>query len=310
MAEHGSCFADDMLLSALVSQHFTSSVLQQRHNLTLILARFGVADASNIVLQRKEIGILKRVSFNRNIVQFYGFCLDESAPMLVMELMEGGDLRRALWKNEGNEYAWDRRGAQVALDVARGLHFLHSSGVIHRDIKTSNVLLTREGVAKIADVGLAITADYFSAGSATGTFSYAAPELLMGGKCSPKVDSYSFGVVLWEIITKQPPQRGHLREVRDEEAPPAVQKLLEDCINTEVSQRPSAAEIVERLQAAVPSLATSSSRSLSSFISGSGASAPAAPQPASADGGAAVTAAAAAAAADGLAAAPAGSNGP
>lgn len=68
--------------------------------------------------------------------------------------------------------------------------------------------------------------------------SYAAPELLMGGKCSPKVDSYSFGVVLWEIITKQPPQRGHLREVKDEEAPPAIQKLLEDCINTEVRASP------------------------------------------------------------------------
>lgn len=50
----------------------------------------------------------------------------------VMEYMEGGDLRRALWKNEGNEFAWERRGQQVALDIARGLHFLHSSGVIHR----------------------------------------------------------------------------------------------------------------------------------------------------------------------------------
>lgn len=46
--------------------------------------------------------------------------------------MEGGDLRKALWKNENDEYAWERRGAQVALDIARGLHFLHSSGVIHR----------------------------------------------------------------------------------------------------------------------------------------------------------------------------------
>ena len=110
----------------------------------------------------------------------------------------------------------------------------------------------------------------------------------------------SFGVVLWEIITKQAPVRGHLREVRDDEAPPGVQQLLEDCINVDVSsalsrlillclwrskleyirsvqpgvrtcslhpqvaQRPDAAEILQRLQVSTPGLAATSSRSLGS----------------------------------------------
>ncbi len=78
-------------------------------------------------------------------------------------IKQGGDLRHALSGESAADYGWYGLGAAIALDVARGVHFLHSCGVIHRDLKSSNILLTREGVAKVGDVGLAknMVSDYF-----------------------------------------------------------------------------------------------------------------------------------------------------
>ena len=74
----------------------------------------------------------------------------------VLEYCEGGDLRAALTRDEAGELAWNKRGRQIAMDIARGLHFLHSHDVMHSDLKTKNILLTRDqATAKIADVGLA-----------------------------------------------------------------------------------------------------------------------------------------------------------
>ena len=74
----------------------------------------------------------------------------------MLEYCEGGDLRAALTRDEVGELAWNKRGRQIALDIARGLHFLHSHDVMHSDLKTKNILLTRDqATAKIADVGLA-----------------------------------------------------------------------------------------------------------------------------------------------------------
>mmetsp|Transcript_9435 Transcript_9435/g.28385 ORF Transcript_9435/g.28385 Transcript_9435/m.28385 type:complete len:761 (-) Transcript_9435:1123-3405(-) len=196
---------------------------------------------------QQEAAILYSVANHRNVVQFFGF----SGKGIVTELMEGGDLRAAL-KAHSPEYTWERRGKAVALDVARGLLFLHNCGVIHRDIKSSNILLSKEGVAKIADVGLAIAAEYFSVGSTGGTWSYAAPELLGAGltsRCTPAVDIYSFGVLLHEIITHDAPVRGNLRQVQPEECPPEVHQLLDSCIHTHVAGRPTAAAIVDVLEA-------------------------------------------------------------
>ncbi|KAK9818906.1 hypothetical protein WJX81_000729, partial [Elliptochloris bilobata] len=215
-------------------------------------------DTAQLAVFLNEIRLLERISHDRNIVQFYGACLETNPPMLVMEYMGGGDLYSALQSNAqgigmAHPLSWWRRGRSVALDIARGLHFLHSEHVVHNDLKTKNILLSDNyETAKIADVGLARIMDtsHLATGVAPcGTFAYAAPELLMGTRCDEKVDIYSFGVVLWELLCRERPLRGHLRAPRvSEECPASVKALVDDCIEAKLpSQRPSAYEVFVRL---------------------------------------------------------------
>ena len=93
------------------------------------------------------------------------------------------------------------------MDVARGLHFLHSNRVVHLDLKSPNILLTRHGVAKIGDIGMARIRSahtrtlHRSELGAIGTSAWAAPELIVSetSRCTEKADVFSFGVVLWEV---------------------------------------------------------------------------------------------------------------
>lgn len=102
----------------------------------------------------------------------------------------------------------------MALDVAMGLHFLHSKNIIHFDLKSANILLTSSATAKIADVGLAQVCQIAKAPGTLSTFAYMAPELIEDHACDEKVDIYSFGVVLWEIVTGYKPQRGSFLPAR------------------------------------------------------------------------------------------------
>eukprot|EP00884_Botryococcus_braunii_P000598 jgi/Botrbrau1/10539/Bobra.7_1s0018.2 len=164
----------------------------------------------------REIAILKNCR-HPNIVQFQGACEKDGQIMLVTEFMESGDLFRALQKKvmQGPN-KWSKCGQRIALDIARGLCYLHDKKIVHLDLKSNNILLSRDGTAKIADVGLSrvLTGAYLSNPDVRGTMAYSAPELLMGGKCCEKADIYSLGVVFWEIATNERPIRGQLREVK------------------------------------------------------------------------------------------------
>jgi serine/threonine-protein kinase CTR1 len=103
----------------------------------------------------KEVRTLAKLH-HRNIVQFYGASLDPGSSMFfVTELMKGGDLYSAL-RHHPETMRWDKLGKKVALDVALGINYLHTRRppLLHRDLKSPNVLLSEEGVAKIADVGM------------------------------------------------------------------------------------------------------------------------------------------------------------
>ncbi|KAK9821949.1 hypothetical protein WJX81_001503 [Elliptochloris bilobata] len=203
----------------------------------------------------REIALLRSCR-SVHVVQFLGACIAPSGcTMLVTELMEGGALHDAI---HASVVTWHVSGQQVALDAARGLAYLHSRRIAHLDIKSANVLLSREGKAKISDVGLArvVQATHISSLDAQGTFAYAAPELLGGANCAESADLYSFGVLLWELVTGELPRRGVLRPVLvPEECSEETEGLIQACMQSNPASRPSAKALVAQLQAGVMAMA-------------------------------------------------------
>uniref|UniRef100_A0A453Q9D8 Protein kinase domain-containing protein n=1 Tax=Aegilops tauschii subsp. strangulata TaxID=200361 RepID=A0A453Q9D8_AEGTS len=145
---------------------------------------------------------------HKNLVSLIGFCRDRKHLSLVYEYMDGGNLQDRLRGQESPN--WLQR-LKIALDSAYGLEYLHKScspPLIHRDVKTGNILLTSNLEAKLSDFGLTRA---FSSGTRThtttqpaGTLGYLDPEYYATSHLSEKSDVYSFGVVLLVLITGQP----------------------------------------------------------------------------------------------------------
>ncbi|KAL4439257.1 hypothetical protein ABPG77_004159 [Micractinium sp. CCAP 211/92] len=188
-----------------------------------------------------------------HIVSFLGISLDGPNAMLIMEYCPGRDLMGLLQAQTSDGsgrrlFGWWRRGRHVALHLARALAHLHSLGIVHMDVKSSNVLLTAQGSAKLCDVGLShlLESMRLSAVTCTGTFAWSAPEVLLGDHdCGLPADIYSFGVVHWELLTGERPARGHLRLPRE------VLDLMLRCLSTDPGARPTADQLVAQLEALV-----------------------------------------------------------
>ncbi|PIA55598.1 hypothetical protein AQUCO_00700124v1 [Aquilegia coerulea] len=155
----------------------------------------------------KEAKILNKLN-HFNLIRLYGVCEDNGYAYLVFEYMENGCLRNWLCKkNCPSVQSWIHR-VQIALDVANGIHYLHNFTdpvYVHKDIKSSNILLDGNLRAKISNFGLATstetTENRFFSSKFVGTRGYMAPEYLEIGLVTPKVDVYAFGVVMLELIT-------------------------------------------------------------------------------------------------------------
>ncbi|XP_062178674.1 probable receptor-like protein kinase At1g80640 [Phragmites australis] len=156
-----------------------------------------------------ELDLLGRIR-HPNIVSLVGFCVHEGNHYIVYELMEKGSLETQLHgPSHGSALSWYIR-MKIALDMARGLEYLHehcSPPVIHRDLKSSNILLDSDFNTKISDFGLAVTSGNLDKGSMklSGTLGYVAPEYLLDGKLTEKSDVYAFGVVLLELLMGRKP---------------------------------------------------------------------------------------------------------
>jgi serine/threonine protein kinase len=144
-----------------------------------------------------------------NIVQVFDFEVQDDVSYMVMELLEGDTLKARL-----NDYR--TRGEQmplgdtvrISLDVLDGLAYAHSEGMIHRDVKSTNILLTRRGQAVITDFGIAQIVGgthYTAIGALMGTLSYMAPEQGLEGHSDARSDIYSLGIVLYEMLTQRTP---------------------------------------------------------------------------------------------------------
>ncbi|KAL0786634.1 hypothetical protein Bca101_002880 [Brassica carinata] len=171
---------------------------------------------------KTEIELLSRVH-HKNVVRLLGFCFDRREQMLVYEYIPNGSLRDSLSGKSGIRLDWTRR-LKIALGSGKGLAYLHELAdppIIHRDIKSNNILLDENLTAKVADFGLSkIVGDPEKTHVTTqvkGTMGYLDPEYYMTNQLTEKSDVYGFGVVMLELLTgKSPIERGKyvVREVK------------------------------------------------------------------------------------------------
>ncbi|KAK9669757.1 hypothetical protein RND81_13G152600 [Saponaria officinalis] len=158
---------------------------------------------------KNEIELLSRVH-HKNLVKLIGFCCEQGEQMLVYEFISKGTLMESLSGKSGIQLDWIRR-LMITLGAARGLQYLHELAdppIIHRDIKSSNILLDEHLTAKVADFGLS---KLFGAekGYVTtqvkGTMGYLDPEYFMTNQVTEKSDVFSFGIVMLEMVTARAP---------------------------------------------------------------------------------------------------------
>ncbi|RCV22172.1 hypothetical protein SETIT_4G199300v2 [Setaria italica] len=208
-----------------------------------------------------------------NVVAFYGVVLDGPGGSIatVTEYMVNGSLRTALLKNAKT---LDRRKRLIiAMDTAFGMEYLHSKNIVHFDLKSDNLLVNlrdpQRPICKVGDLGLSkVKCQTLISGGVRGTLPWMAPELLNGSSSlvSEKVDVFSFGIVLWELLTGEEPYAdlhygviiggivsNTLRPQVPDSCDPEWRSLMEQCWSTEPSERPSFTEIANRLR----SMATS-----------------------------------------------------
>ncbi|OWM63963.1 probable serine/threonine-protein kinase SIS8 [Punica granatum] len=210
---------------------------------------------------KKEIDIMKRLR-HPNVLLFMGAVYSQERLAIVTEFLPRGSLFKALHKNK---QAIDiRRRMRMALDVVRGMNYLHHRNppILHRDLKSSNLLVDRNWNVKAGDFGLSRlkNASLLATKSGRGTPQWMAPEVLRNEPSNEKSDVFSFGVVLWELMTQSIPWNNlnPLQVVgvvgfmdRRLDIPggvdPEIASIIRDCWLSDPDQRPSFEDILKRM---------------------------------------------------------------
>ncbi|KAJ8553457.1 hypothetical protein K7X08_024135 [Anisodus acutangulus] len=211
---------------------------------------------------KSEVMIMKRVR-HPNVVLFMGAVTRPPNLSIITEFLHRGSLYRLIHRS--NNQLDERRRLRMALDAARGMNYLHNCTpvIVHRDLKSPNLLVDKNWVVKVCDFGLSKMkhSTFLSSRSTAGTAEWMAPEVLRNEPSDEKCDVYSFGVVLWELCTLQQPWGGmnpmqvvgavgfqHRRLDIPDDMDPAIADIIRKCWQTDPKLRPSFAEIMAALK--------------------------------------------------------------
>jgi serine/threonine-protein kinase len=249
-----------------MGQVFRAEQLAHKRQVALKMIRTGLrAPPEAIARFRREARTISRLS-SPNIVKIYEIGEYQGQPYLVLELVEGGTLSQK-WAGKPMPPV---EAARLVEALARAIHHAHSHGIIHRDLKPANILLTRDGVPKLTDFGLAKPMDTASlltrSGAILGTPCYMSPEQAAGRghDAGPLTDIYGLGTILYQVLTGRPPFQAEtafdtLRMVEKEpplppsqqvpEVPPELERICLKCLEKEPTNRyPTALALAEDLQ--------------------------------------------------------------
>ncbi|XP_059078126.1 serine/threonine-protein kinase CTR1-like [Cryptomeria japonica] len=211
----------------------------------------------------REVAIMIRLR-HPNVVLFMGAVTKRPNLSIVTEYLPRGSLYRLIHRAGQRELLDERRRLRMALDVAKGIDYLHryDPPIVHRDLKSPNLLVDKTWKVKVCDFGLSrFKANTFiSSKSAAGTPEWMAPEVLRDEPSNEKSDVYSFGVILWELVTMQQPWSGlspaqvvgavgfqNRRLAIPPDMLPEIASLIEACWANDPRQRPSVSNIMDSL---------------------------------------------------------------
>ncbi|KAE8707537.1 Serine/threonine-protein kinase HT1 [Hibiscus syriacus] len=208
----------------------------------------------------REVDLLSRLH-HPNVIKFIAACRKPPVYCVITEYLSEGSLRAYLHKLDDKSLPL-KKLVTIAVEIARGMEYIHSQGVIHRDLKPENILIDQEFHMKIADFGIACEESYCDLlADDPGTYRWMAPEMIKKKSYGRKVDVYSFGLILWEMVAGTIPYEDmnpiqaafavvnkNLRPVVPKDCPPAMGALIEQCWSLNPEKRLEFWQIVKVLE--------------------------------------------------------------